>query len=191
MQEERRPQSAPPPITPSGPPLSSRVPNPPTHVPSCVLVGNKLENFALKDLRGETWEYRRDRQGRLVLLDFWYSTCPPCKDAIPRLVGLQRDYSAYGLQVIGIACETGPVSRQVANVMSVRGRYYINYLTLLSGGGPENCPVIKQFGVERYPSLVLLDETGTIIWHCYNGMDDFEWQKLERLIGNKLNIHPR
>jgi thiol-disulfide isomerase/thioredoxin len=191
MQGERRPQSAPPPIAPSSPPLSGRVPNPPTRVPSCVLIGNKLENFALNDLNSRAWEYRRDRQGRLVLLDFWYSTCPACKQAMPHLNALQRGYGAYGLQVIGIACETGTVPEQIENVRSVRGRYYINYMTLLSGGGPDHCPVVKQFGVHHYPTLVLLDESGTIIWHCYNGMDDFEWQKLERLIGNKLNIHPR
>jgi thiol-disulfide isomerase/thioredoxin len=191
MQDDRRPQSSPPPIAPPGSPRSGRVPNPPTHVPSCVLVGSKLENFALNDLNGQPWEYRRDREGRLVLLDFWYSTCPACKQAIPHLNALQSRYSAYGLQVIGIACETGTLPEQVENVRRVRGRYVINYLTLLSGGGPDHCPVIKQFGVHHYPTLVLLDESGTILWHCYNGMDDFEWQKLEHLIGSKLGIRPR
>jgi thiol-disulfide isomerase/thioredoxin len=190
MPDERRPQSSPPPITPS-PPLSGRIPNPPTHVPSCVLVGNKLENFALNDLNGGTWEYRRDRQGRLVLLDFWYSTCPACKNAIPQLNALQRRYGAYGLEVIGIAVETGAVADQVARVLSVRGRYYVNYMTLLSGGGPDHCPVVKQFGVHSYPTLVLLDESGTIIWHNYDGMHEDAWQYLDHLIGKKLNIHPR
>ena len=41
-----------------------------TPVPSCVLVGNKLDNFALYDLEDQTWEFKRDRRGRLTLLEF-------------------------------------------------------------------------------------------------------------------------
>jgi thiol-disulfide isomerase/thioredoxin len=188
VQDDRAPQSSgPPPIVPSVPPSSVHLPNLPTHVPSCVLVGNKLENFALKDLNGETWEYRRNRQGRLVLLDFWYSTCGACTHAIPRLVDLQKKYGSYKLEVIGIACETGPVDQAIGHVRNVRARYSINYLTLMSGGGPESCPVVNQFRVEKYPTLVLLDESGRLIWRSSNdGMDTYAWQTLEQLISNRL-----
>jgi thiol-disulfide isomerase/thioredoxin len=185
VQEERPVQPAPSPIVPS-PPSSVRVPNTQTRVPSCVLLGNKLENFALNDLNGQRWEYKQDRKGRLVLIDFWYSTCPACKHAIPRLVELQKNYGLYGLQVIGIASETGTFDEQVEHVRGVRGRYSINYLTLLSGGGHDSCPVVRQFGVKLYPTLVLLDSSGMIIWSAYNGMDDYAWETLERLISKKL-----
>ncbi|HWG46583.1 MAG TPA: redoxin domain-containing protein [Gemmataceae bacterium] len=184
MQDERPPQpERPPTASPPAVPLTNR----PTPVPSCVLIGNKLDNFALKDLNGQTWEYKRNHTGRLTLIDFWYTSCTACLHAIPHLNELQRNYGQYKLEVIGIACETGTVAEQVRNVMSMRGRYQMNYRTLLSGGGPRNCPVINQFGVERYPTLFLLDETGTIIWHSdERGMDDYGWRTLENLIAARL-----
>lgn len=183
--DERRPV-APAPDPRSGPPVSIRVPTPRTRVPSCVLIGNKLENFALYDLDRQPWEYRRDRRGKLVLLDFWYSTCPACKFAIPRLVELQKTYGPTGLEVIGIACETGPIADQIAAVRSVRGRYSINYLTLLSGGGHKDCPLVQQFNVRLYPTLVLLDENGKIVWYEYNGMDETAWKVLRQEIDKRL-----
>src|SRR5262249_34506674 len=64
------------PDTPSAPNVSiprtapGSVPEP-APVPSCFFNGQKLDNFALNDLDGGTWEFRQHR-GRLVLLDFWY-----------------------------------------------------------------------------------------------------------------------
>jgi thiol-disulfide isomerase/thioredoxin len=183
MRDERTPQSPPPAASAPSVPL----PNRPTPVPSCVLLGNKLDNFALKDLDGQTWEYRRNRRGRLVLLDFWYSTCPACKYAIPHLNELQENYGPYKLEVLGIACETGTLAVQDRNVRGVRSRYQMNYRTLLSGGGPENCPVINQFRVHAYPTLFLLDETGTIIWKSDDqGMDETAWHVLEKTIRDRL-----
>ena len=152
-----------------------------------MLLGNKLDNFALNDVDGQRWEYRRDHRGRLVLLDFWYSTCGPCLQAIPHLVELQRSYGQFGLQVVGIACETGKVEEQSRRVLAVRGRYHINYTTLLSGGGPGHCPVMDQFQADYFPMLVLLDESGKIIWRSRReGMDDFAHETLRRLIEQRL-----
>lgn len=183
IDDERRPSA---PRPPSGPPVSVHVPTPRTRVPSCVLIGNKLENFALNDLERRPWEYRRDRQGKLVLLDFWFSTCQSCIVAIPRLVELQKSYGPYGLEVIGIASEKGPIADQIATVRHIRGRHSINYLTLLSGGGHSDCPVIQQFGVQRYPTLILLDDSGRIIWSEYNGMDETAWKVLRQEIDKRL-----
>ncbi len=190
MPDERQPQAAPtPPVTPSQPPLSIHTPT--QRVPFCVLIGNKLDNFGLNDVDGQRWEYRHDQRGRLVLLDFWYSTCGPCLQAIPYLVELQRAYGPYGLKVVGIACETGPVEEQRRRVLSVRGRYHINYTTLLSGGGPGHCPVMEQFQADYFPMLVLLDESGRIVWRSRReGMDDYAHETLRRLIEQRLFTNP-
>jgi thiol-disulfide isomerase/thioredoxin len=153
----------------------------------CVRVGQKLDNFALYNLNGQPWEFRRDRGGRLVLLDFWYSTCGPCLQAIPQLVDLQRKYGSYGLEVIGIAYEKGPTPTQVQKVRQVRGRYGINYTTLLGGGGPDPCPVRTQLEVARFPTLVLLDETGQIVWRN-EGLSERAHYDLEMEIRRRLGI---
>lgn len=133
-------------------------------VPSCQLVGRKLENFALVDLDGNPWEFRKHKTGRLVLLDFWFSTCGPCLQAIPHLSELQRVYKSYGLEVVGIAYERGTMAERASKVRSVRGRYRINYTTILGQVSGDDCPVRTQFQVSSFPTLVLLDDQGNILW---------------------------
>ena len=153
-------------------------------VPSCVLVGKKLDNFALFDLDGQPWEYKRDRRGRLTLLQFWHSSCVPCLYTVPALVKWQKDYGASGLEVIGIAYEKGERDKQAANVRAIRGRYSINYTTLLGGG--ERCPVERDFKVAAHPTLVLVDESGEIVWRG-EGYEPRQLQELEFEIRKRLD----
>ena len=43
-----------------------------------------------------------DFQGKVLILDFWATYCPPCRDEVPHLIDLQRRYGAQGLQVVGL-----------------------------------------------------------------------------------------
>jgi thiol-disulfide isomerase/thioredoxin len=132
-------------------------------VPSCVMNGTRLDNFALYDFDGKVWEYRRERKSKLVLLDFWFSNCGPCRLAIPHLVDLQKKYGAFGLQVVGIAYEDGSLADKQKAVRPVKGRSGINYPLLF--GEMETCPVLRQFNPgKRFPTLVLLDSSGTIVY---------------------------
>lgn len=182
--DDRAPPSAPPGPQPR-PSGSVHLPDVPTRIPSCGLYGNRLDNFALYDFNGRPWEYKRDHRGRLTLLDFWYHTCTHCLQTLPSLVALQRDYGPYGLEVVGIACERGTIEEQRAHLQPLLIRKQVNYKTLLSGGAFGNCPVVKQFQVERFPTLVLIDDTGKIIWRS-EGLDDNAQKVLRKLIENKL-----
>ena len=80
-------------------------------VPSCNLLGNQLVNFALNEINGEPYEFKRNRRGKLVLLDFWATDCVYCIKNIPNLRGIQGKYG-QGLEVIGIACEKGGTTQE-------------------------------------------------------------------------------
>lgn len=166
---------------------SVRLPSIPTRAPSCVLLGNRLDNFALYDLNGEVWEYKHDRRGRLLLLDFWRHNCGPCLQCIPNLIELQRDFGSYGLEVIGIACETGTMDEQRSHLRPILNRKGVNYKILLSGGGTGRCPVMSQFQVETLPCLVLIDESGYIIYRSpRDGMSIEEHYVLRKKINDYL-----
>src|SRR5262249_3610418 len=138
-------------IPPQTPPTAA--PPGSTPVPSCVLTGRQLHNFALNDLGGHPWEYR-NHHGRLVLLDFWGSWCVPCLQTIPHLTALQQRYGGYGLEVIGIAYEQNGASQEQAHrIERVRQRLRINYRLLMGGGS--QCPVQTQFQIGSLPTLVL------------------------------------
>jgi thiol-disulfide isomerase/thioredoxin len=162
------------------------VPTAAAPVPFCVLTGRKLDNFALTDLNGQPWEFRKNRRGRLVLLDFWWTMCRPCLEAIPHLSSLQQSYGPYGLEVIGIAYESGTFEQQANRVKGVRDRMGINYRLLL--GGPQGqCPVKNQFQVERFPTLILLDETGQIVMRK-EGLDSQHLEELKFEIRRRLGL---
>jgi thiol-disulfide isomerase/thioredoxin len=158
-------------------------------VPSCSLTGRTLYNFALNDIEGKPWEFRKDRKGRLVLIDFWGTWCIPCQHAIPHLKDLQWRYGQFGLEVVGVAYEHGTPAQQVQNVKRVAARLQTNYRLLLGSGYDSDCPVRKQFEVRTYPSLFLLDEKGQIVWQSREGLGPRELQELEFEIQRRLNVH--
>jgi thiol-disulfide isomerase/thioredoxin len=181
--------SAPRQPAPQPPGPLSRVSEASVPVPSCQLVGRKLVNLALYDVNGEVWEYRKNRNGqgrisRLVLLDFWFSSCGPCRQAMPKLYELQKTYGPFGLDVVGIANESGSIKDQVDRVRGVRGRYNIRYPTLLASG--PRCPVLTQFDIQAYPTLILLDENGEIIFRSKDGLSDRDHRELVFEIHRRL-----
>ena len=66
-----------------------------------VLGQEATPQFALKDVNGSTVRLRAYR-GKVVLVNFWATWCPPCRAEMPDLVILQREYAKHGLQIIGI-----------------------------------------------------------------------------------------
>lgn len=163
---------------------NTAVPSVPTRVPSCILTGQYLVNFALNDLTGNPWEFRKQR-GRLTLIDFWETHCIPCQHAIPHLNVLQQRYGTNGLQVVGIAYEKGTPAEQAQEVNRVKQRLRINYTLLLGGGDGTPCPVREQFGVRAYPTLVLVDDTGRILWRA-EGFERQQIADLDTLLRQRL-----
>jgi len=64
-------------------------------------------NFTVKDLDGRSVRLA-DFRGKVILLDFWATWCPPCKAEIPGFVELQEKYGEQGLQVVGVSVDDPP-----------------------------------------------------------------------------------
>jgi len=177
-------KKADPPRPPVLPP-TDRLDTGPTRVPSCVLVGNRLENLALKDSKGQPWEYRKHASGKLVLLDFWGTYCPPCRETMPHLNRLQTQFGSRGLEVIGIALESGQDERKDAEMVNKAcASLKVSYRQLM--GRSAGFDVARQFKIDTMPTLLLVSETGDIIYHHVGRPDPAELATLERIIQSRL-----
>ena len=115
--------------------------------------GKTAPALALKDLRGRTVRLS-DYKGKVVLLNFWATWCPPCRAEMPDLVKWQREYRGRGLQVIGI---TYPPTER-AEVRQFIRSVKVNYPILL---GSIETKALFEPG-ETLPITVVIDREGNI-----------------------------
>jgi thiol-disulfide isomerase/thioredoxin len=76
----------------------------PVKVPIKLKVGDLAPQFARGDLQGHLFDLNAQR-GKIVLVDFWASWCPPCIVEIPHLSQLQRQYRERGFRVVGVSMD--------------------------------------------------------------------------------------
>ena len=122
---------------------------------------NAASEFILQDMDGKKVNLA-DFKGKTVLIDFWATCCPPCRDAIPAIEKLHKTYSGKGLVVLGISLDQGGWD----DVKSFIAEYGITYPVLK---GTEE--VASQYKVRTIPMLVIVDKEGKI-YKRYLGFGD-------------------
>jgi len=115
-----------------------------------------------------------DYKGKVVLLDFWASWCPPCVMSKPDLKRLYEQYAEKGFSIIGIS---GDHEREAL-------QRFVQRMNLpwkqIWESQPTSGTVRHLYGVTRFPTLVLLDQNGVI-----KGLD-LHGQDLERAVSDLL-----
>ena len=118
--------------------------------------GQLAPAFELKDLAGKNVRLS-DYHGKVVLLNFWATWCPPCKEEMPWFVDLQQRYGPQGLQVIGVAMDDSGEK----TIASFAQRLGVNYPVLL---GKES--VAQAYGdVQFLPDTFYIGRDGKIVAH--------------------------
>jgi thiol-disulfide isomerase/thioredoxin len=69
--------------------------------PNGIWFSTEAAPFELKDINGRAVRLS-DYQGKVVLINFWATWCPPCRAEMPDLIKLQREHGKDGLQIVGI-----------------------------------------------------------------------------------------
>jgi len=64
-------------------------------------------DFTVSDMNGQKIALSSFK-GKVIVLDFWATWCPPCKAEIPGVLGLQQAYGEKGLQIVGVSVDDTP-----------------------------------------------------------------------------------
>jgi thiol-disulfide isomerase/thioredoxin len=96
-----------------------------------------------------------DFKGKVVILDFWATWCPPCKAEIPGFIALQKQYAAQGLTVVGVSLDTAGA----AVVKSFMKRTGMNYPVVIG----DDKIAGDYGGISAIPTTFVLDRTGNIV----------------------------
>jgi len=112
-------------------------------------------DFTLPDVEGvehaiSEWD------GKVILLNFWATWCPPCRREMPAFIKLQKQLGKQGLQIIGLAID------QVDLVEAFADNIGVNYPILV--GENSAIKVTEAYGNQygQLPYTVIIDRQGII-----------------------------
>jgi thiol-disulfide isomerase/thioredoxin len=109
-------------------------------------------DFTLSDLQGKSW-HLRGLKGKVVMVNFWATWCPPCRKEMPDLQALYDKYKDQGLVVLAIDDE------EAAKVSPFIAERKISYPGLLDPGRKVN----ETFVVEGIPKSFVYDRDGKLV----------------------------
>ena len=110
-------------------------------------------DFVLTDTHGNQVKLS-DYRGKVVILDFWATWCPPCRRGIPDLIDLKKSYKNR-LAIIGISLDTDSKS----DVVPFMKEYGINYKVVYG----DNDVVQKYGNIQSIPTTFIIDQSGNIV----------------------------
>lgn len=101
--------------------------------------------------------------GRVYVLEFWATWCTPCKENIPHLIEFNKKYKESGVVLIALSQDKSVdlVSRFVQDRK-------ISYPVAIDNG------TVDRYGINAYPTIVVVNHKGKVIWNGYPWQSEFE-----------------
>jgi thiol-disulfide isomerase/thioredoxin len=125
-----------------------------TYVPGENAALNKpAPDFTLASVEGKSIKLS-DYKGKIVIVDFWATWCPPCRRGIPDLIEIQKEYGK-DVVVIGISVDTDTKVDVASFIKQMRINYPIAYA---------DAGVAQSYGgVESIPTSFIIDKDGNVV----------------------------
>jgi len=133
------------------------------------LMAKDAPDFKLTSLDGKEVSFS-DYKGKVVLVNFWATWCPPCLAEMPDLNKLYTDYKGKGLQILGLT-----ISSRAKDIPKKVKQSGVTYPILLDAE-----PVAAKFGgFGAIPQTFIIDKKGKIV-HSITGARSYK--AFEKLI---------
>ena len=115
--------------------------------------GEPAPDFALPTVEGQTVTLSALR-GQAVLLNFWATWCPPCREEMPSIERLHQELKDQGLVILAVDVDESP--KLVAKFMK---DFRLTFPALIDSGSR----VSSQYGVGGLPTTILIDGRGRVV----------------------------
>jgi thiol-disulfide isomerase/thioredoxin len=115
-------------------------------------------------------------RGKVVLLDFWATWCPPCRESVPTIQGLHKKYADKAFEIVGVSADD---DEDTLKTFVERNR--MNWTEYLDASGS----VGGSFDVESYPTYIVMDKEG-VVRYRQSGFGPTVGSELEDTINKAL-----
>ena len=130
------------------------------------LINSRAPDFALRDTAGKNISLSAFK-GKVVLLNFWATWCPPCRAEMPALNKLYREKKNRGLEIIAVSTD-----RSVSSVKDFLEKHKVDFPILFD----EDRTAVKLYRVFSMPTTFLIDRNGTVVEKFYG---EYDWTEPE------------
>lgn len=119
---------------------------------SSFVTGTEPESFTARTIAGKKVDLGR-LKGKVVVLNFWFVNCPPCRQEIPELNQLTREFANKEVVFLGIALDDQ--SQLEEFIKSIP----FDYQLIASGSS-----ITSQYGIRAYPTHAVLGKDGKVVF---------------------------
>ncbi len=134
-------------------------------VQSALTPGLAFPDFSVKDLNGHPISVAA-LKGKVVLVDFWATWCPPCRAELPNVIATYQKYHGQGFEIIGVSLDS---DRDKLDAF-LKQQDGMTWAQFFDGQGWSNALAVK-YGVESIPFTVLIGPDGKVINTDLRGED--------------------
>jgi peroxiredoxin len=118
-----------------------------------VQVGDTAPDFSIKADNGKTYT-RADFGGKLLILNFWATWCPPCREELPSLDALQRTLGSKGLVVLAVSVDKDEkIYREFLEA---------NKVAITTARNPSQ-DINREYGTVQFPESYIIDRNGKVV----------------------------
>ncbi|KYD09310.1 thiol-disulfide oxidoreductase ResA [Heyndrickxia sporothermodurans] len=117
-----------------------------------IKVGDNAPDFVLQDMSGAKHKLS-DYRGKGVFLNFWGTWCEPCKEEMPYMVDLYKEFSKQGVEILAV--NVGESNYLVNKFIN---NYELNFPVLID----KSRDVQNAYGIDPIPTSFFIDSSGKV-----------------------------